>query len=306
MLEFQFDRALENLDIYLLKDSKINNQIINKGTLLGHTDKPRLTKDYKKIKSENGLFKELIKKLFGPGKVVVKYDEFPITWVSKGLFPPSIDSTFLMKTLKEHYSNNEYNKIIDVGTGTGVIGLYLLKNNPNIKSAILTDYQNQAAIDVGLNAKINNLEDKIEFIKGNGLSVKLPRADLIISNPPYIPETPGMKKARKEKVNPYQGTDLIENLIKNYSKTGSELLLQVSSICEKEVKEFNEKYNENPEEVITINVSARFTFLQPEHREYLVNSKKISVNNTEEFIEKSTDNNQWPMHELIILKYKSN
>ncbi len=302
MLHFKFDEGLDNLDIYLMKGVKVDDLLIPEGTLLGHTDKPRLTWDPGRINSDNDLYKVIINQLFGAGRVIIEYDNLPIAWLTPGLFPPSIDSLFFMKTFKDKgYLDRNFQSIIDVGTGTGVNGLYLAKNNANIKSALLIDYQD-ASKDVLINTKLNGLEGKIRFIQGDGLIKELPFVDLIIANPPYIPETTEMESARGSKVNPYQGVSLIKHVIDNYDKFSDRLLMQVSSVCDKELEEFNQ--NHTVEVINSMRVPARFTFLSKEHRAYLVESDRLRVNNPEEFIQYATDNNgEWPFQELKVLRY---
>ncbi len=297
-LYFKFDSELKNLDIYLIGKNQEK---------LGHTDNPHLTWDPDKIEGK----KDIIKKLFGPGNTIINYDNLPIVWLSDKLFPPSIDSMFLMKTLKEKgYLEKDIKSVIDIGTGTGVNGLYLLKNNPYIEKAYLTDYQPEALNNVFVNSKINGLIDKIIFGLGDCFDIKefysndgiynlksLPKADLIIANPPYIPETPEMKKERGDKVNPYQGTDLIKKLINGYEKYGKELILQVSSVCEKEA-------SLNGKLIAEMDVPARFTFLTPEHRKFLVEKGYMSIEKPSEFILRATNNGEYPTQTLKIYSFK--
>ncbi|MBV7441748.1 peptide chain release factor N(5)-glutamine methyltransferase [Weeksellaceae bacterium TAE3-ERU29] len=88
------------------------------------------------------------------------------------------------KLEKTDFSGN----IIDIGTGSGAIAIALKKNFPNTKVYAL-DISKEALEVAKRNAAINQV--KIEFIQFDILQndySDLPKFDLIVSNPPYIPE----------------------------------------------------------------------------------------------------------------------
>ena len=74
-------------------------------------------------------------------------------------------------------------KVLDIGTGSGAIGLALAKNRPNwtITAADIS----QDALDIAEeNAKVNSLD--LIFIKSDCFSEISSKYDIIVSNPPYI------------------------------------------------------------------------------------------------------------------------
>lgn len=77
--------------------------------------------------------------------------------------------------------------VYDVGTGSGAIVLTILKERPDI-SAIATDYSLAALKIAEENARRLLIRDRIDFYHGDLFEpVKLcAKADLIVSNPPYI------------------------------------------------------------------------------------------------------------------------
>ena len=93
-------------------------------------------------------------------------------------------------------------KVLDVGTGSGVILLSLLKNNVG-KSGVGVDIS-EAALQV---AKINctrmRLEENTIFLKSDRLRNVEGTFDLIVSNPPYI-------KARSHKELVHQSVNTYE------------------------------------------------------------------------------------------------
>lgn len=76
-------------------------------------------------------------------------------------------------------------KIVDIGTGSGVLGIYLKEYFPN-SIVICTDISPKALEIAKINAKDHNVE--IDFRCGDMLEpiMNLKDIDVIISNPPYI------------------------------------------------------------------------------------------------------------------------
>lgn len=73
----------------------------------------------------------------------------------------------------------------DIGTGCGAIAISLAKYLPNIK-VIGIDSSADAIKNAQKNAKHHQLADRCQFIAGNLFEPLKERADIIVSNPPYI------------------------------------------------------------------------------------------------------------------------
>jgi release factor glutamine methyltransferase len=83
-------------------------------------------------------------------------------------------------------------QVLDVGTGCGILGILAAKR----ASSVLAVDLNPAAINCAReNARLNNLQNKIFFVRGDLLTslAKETRFDLILFNAPYLPveEGPG-------------------------------------------------------------------------------------------------------------------
>jgi release factor glutamine methyltransferase len=80
--------------------------------------------------------------------------------------------------------------IVDIGTGSGCLAVSIVKNAPagSLVRAIATDISWEALQIARYNASQNHLADSVRFVQGN-LCAGIVRADLIVSNPPYIPTT---------------------------------------------------------------------------------------------------------------------
>ncbi len=103
-----------------------------------------------------------------------------------GVFSPrgTLTSTFLAKNL----GVREGDYVLDLGTGCGIQAIFAAEK---AKKVIATDINIRAVQCAKINAKINNVADKIEVRHGNLFEpVKGEKFDLIIFSPPYIPGKP--------------------------------------------------------------------------------------------------------------------
>ena len=78
-------------------------------------------------------------------------------------------------------------RIVDMGTGTGAIAIALLANADRLK-ATAVDISDDALETASLNAKNAGVADRFTPLKSDWFSGLSGKFDMIISNPPYIPE----------------------------------------------------------------------------------------------------------------------
>lgn len=107
--------------------------------------------------------------------------------VGKGVLIPRQDTETLVDTAIEMYKDKSNITVIDLCSGSGCIGLALEKNL-DVKKIILAEKSPDAIKYLNENVLLNN--SKAEITKGDVLSEniisRLPMADLIVSNPPYL------------------------------------------------------------------------------------------------------------------------
>lgn len=129
-------------------------------------------------------------------------------------------------------------KIVDVGCGTGFLGIYLGVKKP-LKRIVFSDLFLLPLFSSFFNA-YKNLNSKLfkntKLIPSNGLSAIVDRFDtfdVVICAPPYIPHLNFKEILTLDAVS---GTYLLEDVIIKTGKVCDTLILCCSSICEPEFK----------------------------------------------------------------------
>jgi len=111
--------------------------------------------------------------------------------VKEGVFIPRQETEILVETTINLVKRLKFNvkclNLLDIGTGSGCIAISLAKFLPNVR-VIATDIS-PLALDIAKeNARINEVEDEIDFIQSDLFPYMLhTKYYILISNPPYIP-----------------------------------------------------------------------------------------------------------------------
>ena len=108
-------------------------------------------------------------------------------YVDNNVLIPRPETEILINACIEFLSMKDNPEIIDIGTGSGCIGITLAKEIPS-SSVIAIDCSEKALAVAEKNAKNIGIKN-IDFVKSDFLKQTIDlRADLLVSNPPYIPE----------------------------------------------------------------------------------------------------------------------
>lgn len=126
---------------------------------------------------------------FGDLKLIQKPEEFCY----------GVDAVLLADFAASVCKRKNYDKIIDLGTGTGIIPL-ILSHKTDVKSLIGVELQENSWERAVRNAEINDLAGRIEFIRGDvkdfesiwGEELK-GTVDGVVTNPPYFVRGGGIR-----------------------------------------------------------------------------------------------------------------
>ena len=124
--------------------------------------------------------KEPISLIIGK-KTFWKYDFY----VNKDVLTPRKETEFLIEEILKLYKNYNKIRVLDIGTGSGCIIISLMKEKIRW-SGIAVDISELALKVAKYNAKIQQVENRIKFIKSDIDKFSSNKYDLIVSNPPYI------------------------------------------------------------------------------------------------------------------------
>jgi len=177
-----------------LKKNKIKNPYLDTELILSKvTNKKReeiILNINKKLKNKDiTKFQKYLSRRYEkePMAYILGYKYF---WKSKFLTNKSVliprpDTEIIIEETLKYLPLDKSKKILDVGTGSGCIIVSLLKERPKCTATAIDISKN--AINVAkTNAKLHQLENKINFINIDIDKYKSYNYDLIISNPPYI------------------------------------------------------------------------------------------------------------------------
>jgi release factor glutamine methyltransferase len=180
------ERARRDTETLLLHALKTNVPDANLAWLIAHEDEP-LAAD------AAGPFCDLIeRRLAGePIQYITGEAEFyglPFH-VNRDVLIPRPETEHLVETVMALAAEFVRPKIVDVGTGSGAIAVALAHALP-FAEITATDISADALAVAKANAARNGVADRVRFFKGDLLeAVAGEHFDIVISNPPYVPES---------------------------------------------------------------------------------------------------------------------
>lgn len=78
--------------------------------------------------------------------------------------------------------------IVDIGTGTGCLAVTLAAECSSAR-VIATDISHGALLVAAANARTHGVDGRVQFVETDLADAVAIRADLVVSNPPYVPDT---------------------------------------------------------------------------------------------------------------------
>ena len=147
--------------------------------------------------------------------------------ITKDVLIPRNETEQFIETLIKEITSYFYKinlNIVDVGTGSGVIGISLYKHLSYTSNITLLDISLKALKVAKENSQILNTKN-INFVKSNVLKKIKQPIDVIVSNPPYIsycdPDVDKNVKKYEPSIALFakrEGLDIIEKLLKQGNK----------------------------------------------------------------------------------------
>ena len=154
--------------------------------------------------------------------------------VTEDVLIPRPETELLVELALDKIKHLRSPSILDLGTGSGAIALALASERSDA-NIIATDYSAKALAVAKENAQRNSIQN-VHFIESNWFDKIKPQVfDIIVSNPPYIPEKdPHLNQSiryepRQALVSGKQGLDDIYSILQNalsYLKNNAWILLE--------------------------------------------------------------------------------
>ena len=226
-------------EIYLVLSNILNMEI----------PRIKLNKDLEFTKNEYKVYKKIEKKLKKmPVQYALKNASFYGLdfYVNKNVLIPRPETEYLVeetsRLIKEKFRDKKI-KVIDIGTGSGVIAITLKKNNNNV-DVFGTDIANKALKVAKKNSKLHKV--KVNLKKTSFYNKVNDKFDVLISNPPYIDKKSTTIEEKVKKYEPQLALFSEENGTYHYRK----ILENINEIIKKNhIIAF--EIGENQTEVIT-------------------------------------------------------
>lgn len=197
-----------------------------------------------------------------------------------------IDSILLSGFAKEIHKDS---KILDLGTGTGILAILLSEKVENSKITGI-EVQEEVAEMATRSVKLNRLEERIEIINANVKDLKYSMEfDAVVTNPPYKEQNTGLKNENNIKlISRHEIKANLEDFIKISSKAlkdkGSlyminrpERLADIFEYCRKyklepkELRMVHSKINSKPTMILIKSTKNANKYLKVEEPLYIYN-----------------------------------
>lgn len=204
--------GLKRIDLYLKFESILSENEIN------------LCRDFVKRRSSGEPVAYIIgnKDFFGENFLV-----------NKSVLIPRPETEILVeKILAWVKRNNKIDsklKILDIGTGSGCIGISLLKNIKN-SSAVMIDLSKEAIEIAKQNSEKINVSERSVFLNENAddLILENEKFDIIVANPPYIAHTDNEIMEDVKKFEPHSALFSEESGLQHIKKWSSRFIDNLS------------------------------------------------------------------------------
>lgn len=183
-----------------------------------------------------------IAKAFAKTLVGIHYDGVEVLWYDTDEFwPPSIDTFHFVDDLRRlGLHTKKVRKVLDVGAGTGFLGMWIAHHNPSVSRVCLTEWLLTPLLFLWYNARRQEYaSSRTKVLPVLGLNTywnpgsafwrSSPPMDLLVCNPPYLPVPDESRNVYLTQA--VAGTDLLEHVVRNGLKYSKEAYLAFSMLA---------------------------------------------------------------------------
>ena len=182
----KYSNILKNNQI---KSYKLDCELLLSHALKIHRENLMINLNKNISKDQFHEFKSLLKKRYNkhPIAYIIKNKEFWKSnfYVNDSVLIPRPETELIIEQVLNSHQKNKFNKILDIGTGSGCIIISLLKELKHAKGTGV-DISKNAIKVAKINAKMQQLANRIKFEHSDVDKFLSSKYDLIVSNPPYI------------------------------------------------------------------------------------------------------------------------
>ena len=171
-------------------------------------------------------------------------------FLNKSCLIPRPDTELMIDILKKESSKEEITTLLDLGSGSGVIGITAKLEIPSIEKLVLTDISKRCLMITKKNLSFHNLSADIYL---SDWFKKLPeqKFDVVVSNPPYIARDDDHLihlafEPRRALIANNHGLSDIETILKNgvnFLSNNGKLFIEHGYNQKQNVQEIFKRYN---------------------------------------------------------------
>lgn len=186
--------------------------------------------------------------------------------LSKKPLIPRVETEYwvrqILPIIKKYFKNYSKIKVLDIFSGSGCIGIGVAKN---IKKSIVdfSDIENSNINQIKINLKINNIKNYKKVIKSDIFNKIKGKYDLIIANPPYVPQSDTIKapfEPPKAIIANKDGLSIIKPFLSQIKG-----FLNKNGIC---IMEFHPNQVKNIKTMLVKHGLKNFTFYRDQYNRY--------------------------------------
>ncbi|QNN23350.1 methyltransferase [Planctomycetales bacterium ZRK34] len=205
-----------------------------------HCDSPGTKYDSSYCPFHSSEHKDELDSRMSNGHVAFNYHGHKFYWRrGRELWPPSIDSLHMLSDLESYgLSELRCKSLLDLGAGTGFLGICATTRNPNITTLTFSDWLLTPCVYSMTNWALNRASRRhVTASSELGLftwwnKLGTPTYDIVICNPPYLPIIGDHRDLRGRST--VAGTDLLKYIICHAKEIGKQVFIQFSNLAAKD------------------------------------------------------------------------